>query len=236
MLIRTVWRLTPSMNIVKVTLFSLLVPSVALSDCNFFEIDISKSIGRGTLTFQGKLIDVEKTIFTGETDEYIVSWQLLDDVSTGLFIKSRLGKTECKSTTNGEYFESPVYKLDGLDIFAIKHGIGSNYDMRFYDAMTCDMIGRVDVSTGAVFIPVQHDAEKLVNPGYCKCENRSNDCIGETSYCFPGQVYLLNAQCVPNPVFDLKETSIFNKRVYGIDFTTWTHIENAKTQSARIKK
>jgi hypothetical protein len=224
------------MNFIKIVFSLLLLPPMAFADCNFIEVDISESASRGALNYQGEVIDVEKTIYTGQTNDFVISWYLLSDVSTGIFIQNKTNKTQCESSVKGEYFQTSVYKLDGIDIFAIKHGIGSNYFLEFYDANNCDLIVHADVSSGTKFSPAQNNADSLINPGYCKCEDRSNDCIGEPSYCYPGQVYTLSEQCTPSSGVNIDETSLFNKKVYGIDFSNWTHIDNAKTDRAKISK
>lgn len=224
------------MNLRELAALCLVIPSLSHAGCNFVDIEISESIGRGKLNHQSGMIDVVKNSYTGETDEYTISWYLLSDISTGITIKNKADGTQCESLVKGEFFSEPIYKLDDQDVFAIKHGIGSNYVLEFYHAKSCELLGKADVSTGSVFLPDQHNANRLLNPGYCKCENRSNDCVGEPSYCFAGEVYLLNSQCVPNSTPDSVETSTYNKQTYGVDFSGWTNIGNAKTEHATIDK
>ena len=226
-----------------------LLPTAAFAgkpanECRFKKMSVTVAEGKGTLKISESRTEVvDKTSYTANNLQVIVRWEQLEDLPPPLTITHRKTGSSCTTKISGHYFTEELFFEDRSQIVAIREYIGSSGMLLFFDANSCELLAKTEASTGIVFAdagwkmsedPSAMNSMAVFDPGYCKCKNRSNNCVGEDSYCYAGTAYKFKEDCVP--VFSEVMTSKYNVSTYGVDFEGWKKISNARTVNAVLRK
>jgi len=173
--------------------------------------DFSKYIGKGA--------DVQLTFTNDDPKKPATQFN-----EYPLEVKNMKTKTACK-IEGGIWLADKVYLGDGEKVIALEEGSGSNADLAFYDAATCKGIGKLDISGPKVSVT----ESRVVSEGACEPYEKGGKKFGS---CSPAAVYELGDHC--RPILQDKESRELTKKVYGVEFSKMSEIENPQTPQAKV--